>query len=55
MLKNILNLKIIQWLNIILYYPTDVDNHFCPWVTISNSKESKLIHYTVIKNGGINN
>jgi hypothetical protein len=30
--------------------PTDVDNHFCPWVTISNSKESKLIHYTVIKN-----
>jgi hypothetical protein len=25
--------------------PTDVDNHFCPWVTISNSKESKLIHY----------
>ena len=31
--------------------PTDVDNHFCPWVTISNAKESKLIHYTVIKNG----
>tara|TARA_Y100001938_G_scaffold91486_1_gene125485 strand:+ start:14 stop:1141 length:1128 start_codon:yes stop_codon:yes gene_type:complete len=30
--------------------PTDVDNHFCPWVTISNAKESKLIHYTVIKN-----
>ena len=31
--------------------PTDVDNHFCPWVTISNAKESKLIHYTIIKNG----
>ena len=30
--------------------PTDVDNHFCPWVTISNAKESKLINYTVIKN-----
>ena len=31
--------------------PTNVDNHFCPWVTISNAKESKLIHYTIIKNG----
>ncbi len=31
--------------------PTDVNNHFCPWVTISNSKESKDIHYTVEKNG----
>ena len=31
--------------------PTDVDNHFCPWVTISNAKESKLINYTVTKNG----
>lgn len=31
--------------------PTDVDNHFCPWITISNAKESKNIHYTVEKNG----
>jgi len=30
--------------------PTDVINHFCPWITISNAKESKLIQYTVIKN-----
>ena len=33
--------------------PTDVDNHFCPWVTISNAKESKNIYYTVEKNGEI--
>jgi glycosyltransferase involved in cell wall biosynthesis len=31
--------------------PTDVNNHFCPWITISNAKESKDIHYTVEKNG----
>ena len=31
--------------------PTDVDNHFCPWITISNANESKNIHYTVEKNG----
>ncbi len=31
--------------------PTDVDNHFCPWITISNAKESKDIYYTVEKNG----
>ena len=30
--------------------PTDVNNHFCPWITISNAKESKLINYTVTKN-----
>lgn len=30
--------------------PTDVSNHFCPWITISNAKESKLINYTVTKN-----
>ena len=30
--------------------PTDVKNHFCPWITISNAKESKLINYTVTKN-----
>ena len=30
--------------------PTDVNNHFCPWITISNAKESKNIHYTVEKN-----
>ena len=23
--------------------PTDVDNHFCPWVTISNAKESIMV------------
>tara|TARA_B110000977_G_scaffold186309_1_gene252087 strand:- start:4713 stop:7400 length:2688 start_codon:yes stop_codon:yes gene_type:complete len=33
--------------------PTDVKNHFCPWVTISNAKESKNIHYTVEKNGEV--
>jgi hypothetical protein len=33
--------------------PTDVENHFCPWITISNAKESKNIHYTVEKNGKI--
>ena len=33
--------------------PTDVNNHFCPWVTISNAKESKNIYYTVEKNGEI--
>ena len=33
--------------------PTDVENHFCPWITISNAKESKNIHYTVEKNGNL--
>ena len=33
--------------------PTDVTNHFCPWITISNAKESKNIHYTVEKNNEI--
>ena len=33
--------------------PTDVPNRFCPWVTISNNTESKLIHYTVKRNGSI--
>ena len=33
--------------------PTDVKNHFCPWITISNAKESKNIHYTVEKNGKV--
>lgn len=31
--------------------PTNVPGRFCPWITISNSKESKLIHYTVETNG----
>ena len=31
--------------------PTSVPNKFCPWVTISNNNESKLIHYTVKRNG----
>jgi len=31
--------------------PTNIPNRFCPWVTISNNTESKLIHYTVIRNG----
>jgi len=42
--------------SMIEYYtilPTDVDNHFCPWITISNAKESKNIYYTVEKNGEI--
>ena len=42
--------------SMIEYYtilPTDVNNHFCPWITISNAKESKNIHYTVEKNGKI--
>ena len=33
--------------------PSDLKNHFCPWITISNAKESKNIHYTVEKNGKI--
>ena len=42
--------------SMIEYYtilPTDVNNHFCPWITISNAKESKNIQYTVEKNGEI--
>jgi len=31
--------------------PSNIPNYFCPWVTISNAKESKIIHYTVVKNG----
>ena len=31
--------------------PTNVPGRFCPWITISNAKESKLIHYTVERNG----
>jgi hypothetical protein len=31
--------------------PTSIKNKFCPWVTISNNIESKLLHYTVEKNG----
>lgn len=31
--------------------PTSVKNKFCPWVTISNNTESKLLCYTVEKNG----
>ena len=40
--------------SVVEYYtilPTNVPNYFCPWVTISNNTESKLIYYTVIKNG----
>jgi len=33
--------------------PTDVPGRFCPWITISNAKESKLIQYTVERNGEI--
>ena len=31
--------------------PTSIKNKFCPWVTISNNIESKLLRYTVEKNG----
>ena len=31
--------------------PTDVKNYFAPFVSISNSQESKIIYYTVEKNG----
>jgi glycosyltransferase involved in cell wall biosynthesis len=31
--------------------PTNVPNHFCPWVQISNNIESKNIEYIVKKNG----
>ncbi len=31
--------------------PTNLPNHFCPWIQISNNKESKTIVYTVEKNG----
>lgn len=30
--------------------PTNIPGRFCPWITISNAKESKLIHYTVERN-----
>ena len=30
--------------------PSNVPGRFCPWITISNAKESKLIHYTVKRN-----
>ena len=33
--------------------PSDVPNRFCPWVTISNNTESKLLHYTVVRNGDL--
>ena len=33
--------------------PTNVPGRFCPWITISHAKESKLIHYTVERNGEI--
>ena len=33
--------------------PTNSSSHFCPWVTISNNTESKLIHYTVKRNGNL--
>ena len=31
--------------------PTNLPNYFCPWIQISNNKESKTIIYTVEKNG----
>ena len=31
--------------------PTDLKNYFAPFISLSNSKESKIIHYTVEKNG----
>jgi glycosyltransferase involved in cell wall biosynthesis len=31
--------------------PTNLPNYFCPWIQISNNKESKIIIYTVEKNG----
>ena len=31
--------------------PTNLKNYFCPYVHISNARESKIIHYTVEKNG----
>ena len=31
--------------------PTNLPNHFCPWIQISNNKEIKTIIYTVKKNG----
>jgi hypothetical protein len=31
--------------------PTNLPNYFCPWIQISNNKESKTIIYTVKKNG----
>ena len=33
--------------------PTNSSSHFCPWVTISNNTESKLIQYTVKRNGNL--
>ena len=31
--------------------PTNMSDYFCPWITISNAKEDKNIHYTVERNG----
>ena len=52
--KNIEEYFHFEDFSMVEYYtilPTSISNHFCPWITISNNTESKLIHYTVVKNG----
>ena len=52
--ENIENYFHFEDFSMVEYYtilPTNVSNHFCPWITISNNRESKLIHYTVERNG----
>lgn len=54
--KNIEKYFQFEDFSMVEYYtilPTNVSNHFCPHITISNNRESKLIHYTVEKNGKI--
>ena len=35
--------------------PTDIPNHFAPFVQVSNSNDSRFIKYTLLKNGQIAN
>jgi glycosyltransferase involved in cell wall biosynthesis len=52
--KNIEKYFYFEDFSMVEYYtilPTNIPNHFCPWIQISNNKESKIIIYTVEKNG----
>jgi len=51
--KNIEKYFYFEDFSMVEYYtilPTNIPNHFCPWIQISNNKESKIIIYTVEKN-----
>jgi glycosyltransferase involved in cell wall biosynthesis len=52
--KNIEKYFHFEDFSMVEYYtilPTNIPNYFCPWIQISNNKESKIIIYTVEKNG----